>query len=168
MHDRVVGDSAGEPVGNESPGHAVRANLRKRGRWRNIPSRAPIEATGAALNQAGTADGQRPYARIYDVSVHTSRVCHQIGLWDGIKRDRLNWAYDIYLAAKTEYSLWDDYSVLKRSLRELGRTPYGYWMNNLPPIRCGGSAAYGITTSRRETGNSYGKSGRICGGISLG
>ncbi|MFF3921611.1 alpha-L-rhamnosidase C-terminal domain-containing protein [Paenibacillus lactis] len=92
-----------------------------------------LEAAGVALNQVGQLQVDQPLMRrIYDVSVHTSRVCHQIGLWDGIKRDRLNWAYDIYLAAKTEYSLWDDYSVLKRSLRELGRTPYGYWMNNLP------------------------------------
>ncbi|EGG34237.1 alpha-L-rhamnosidase C-terminal domain-containing protein [Paenibacillus sp. HGF5] len=92
-----------------------------------------LEAAGAALNQVGQLQTDNDLMqRIYDVSVHTSRVCHQIGLWDGIKRDRLNWAYDIYLAAKTEYSLWDDYSVLKRSLRELGRTPYGYWMNNLP------------------------------------
>jgi len=70
---------------------------------------------------------------IFDLSVHTNRVCHQLGLWDGIKRDRLNWTYDFYLAAKADYVLWDDLAVLRRSMEELGRgTPEGYWMNDIP------------------------------------
>lgn len=69
---------------------------------------------------------------VFDVSAHTSKVCHQIGLWDGIKRDRLNWSYDFYLAAKPSFFLWDNYEPLKRSIRELGiGTPYGSWMNGI-------------------------------------
>ncbi|MFK7694452.1 alpha-L-rhamnosidase C-terminal domain-containing protein [Paenibacillus sp. HJGM_3] len=92
-----------------------------------------FEAVGVPMKQVGRLECDNPLLKkIYDVSVHTSAVCHQIGLWDGIKRDRLNWAYDIYMAAKADYVLWDDLSVLRRSIRELGKTPYGYWMNAIP------------------------------------
>ncbi|MFS0724245.1 alpha-L-rhamnosidase C-terminal domain-containing protein [Paenibacillus sp. 1P07SE] len=77
--------------------------------------------------------GLQELERIYEMSVHTNRICHQIGLWDGIKRDRLNWAYDFYLAAKADYLLWDDLSVLRRSIVELGSgTPGDRWMNGIP------------------------------------
>jgi len=69
---------------------------------------------------------------IYRTSVRTSRLCHQLSLWDGIKRDRLPWVYDLYLAARGAYPIWSDFSVLKRSLMELGHTPEGSWMNTLP------------------------------------
>ncbi|WP_123040990.1 alpha-L-rhamnosidase C-terminal domain-containing protein [Cohnella candidum] len=92
-----------------------------------------VEAAGVPLRQIGSFDSDSVLMnRIHEVSVHTSRVCHQIGLWDGIKRDRLNWGYDVYMAAKSDYSLWDNLEVLRRSIRELGRTPYGYWINGLP------------------------------------
>lgn len=69
---------------------------------------------------------------IYRTSVHTNRLCHQLALWDGIKRDRLPWVYDLYLAARGAYPIWSDFSVLKRSLVELGNTPEGEWMNSIP------------------------------------
>ncbi|WP_020618978.1 alpha-L-rhamnosidase C-terminal domain-containing protein [Paenibacillus daejeonensis] len=86
------------------------------------------------MQQLGSLHTDSPLLRdIYDMSLHTNRICHQIGLWDGIKRDRLNWAYDFYLAAKADYVLWDDLSVLRRSILELGKgTPVGYWMNDIP------------------------------------
>lgn len=92
------------------------------------------EEVGVQMKEAGSlATDSKLLSDIYDISVHTNRVCHQIGLWDGIKRDRLNWVYDFYLAAKADYALWDDLSVLKRSIEELGRgTPEGYWMNAIP------------------------------------
>ncbi len=92
-----------------------------------------FESAGVALTQVGTYSGDLPLLnQIYDVAVHTNRVCHQLGLWDGIKRDRLNWAYDFYMAGKADYVLWDNLDVLKRSIVELGKTPYGYWMNGIP------------------------------------
>lgn len=91
-----------------------------------------FESVGAALEQIGTFQGDLPLLNdIYDVAAHTNKVCHQLGLWDGIKRDRLNWAYDFYLAAKTDYVLWDDLTILRRSIEELGKTPYGFWMNGI-------------------------------------
>lgn len=83
------------------------------------------------LEQTGPFTCEIPLANdIYAVSVHTSRVCHQLGLWDGIKRDRLNWTSDLDVAGKADYVLWSGWSVLRRSLRELGSgTPCGHWMN---------------------------------------
>jgi len=69
---------------------------------------------------------------IYQTAVHTNYLCNQLALWDGIKRDRLPWVYDLYLAARGAYPLWDDYAILKRSLVELGNTPEGAWMNSIP------------------------------------
>lgn len=85
------------------------------------------------LTQLGSFHSDAPIANaIFEVCCHTSSVCHQVGLWDGIKRDRLNWVYDIYMAAKSEYVLWGELDVLRRSLRELGEgTPAGYWMNGI-------------------------------------
>lgn len=92
-----------------------------------------VERVGVPLAQIGGFSSDLPRLnQIYEIAAHTSLVCHQIGLWDGIKRDRLNWAYDVYLAAKSDYILWDDLEVLRRSFRELGNTPYGYWMNSIP------------------------------------
>ncbi|WP_054955974.1 alpha-L-rhamnosidase C-terminal domain-containing protein [Paenibacillus dakarensis] len=93
-----------------------------------------VEKVGVPLIQAGTLHTDSVLLKqIFDISVHTNQICHQIGLWDGIKRDRLNWAYDFYLAAKADYVLWEDLSVLRRSIVELGRgTPEGYWMNAIP------------------------------------
>ncbi|MBB6731672.1 alpha-L-rhamnosidase C-terminal domain-containing protein [Cohnella zeiphila] len=92
------------------------------------------DEVGVPLKQAGTLRTDSELLRdIYGISVHTNRICHQIGLWDGIKRDRLNWTYDFYMAAKADYALWDDLAVLRRSIEELGRgTPEGYWMNDIP------------------------------------
>ncbi|MBO9606939.1 MAG: alpha-L-rhamnosidase [Paenibacillaceae bacterium] len=92
-----------------------------------------FESAGVPLVQAGRFNSDNALAnRIYDVSVHTNRICHQLGLWDGVKRDRLNWAYDFYLAGKADFVLWDDLTVLRRSIRELGAgTPYGSWMNSI-------------------------------------
>jgi hypothetical protein len=92
-----------------------------------------FEALQVALNQKSYIASDLPLVdQIFDVSVHTNRICHQLGLWDGVKRDRLNWAYDYYLAGKADYVLWDDLSVLKRSIAEVGKgTPYGYWMNSI-------------------------------------
>ncbi|NBD24011.1 alpha-L-rhamnosidase-related protein [Paenibacillus glycinis] len=92
-----------------------------------------FQSVHAALNQVGKleSDSDRLNA-IFEVSAHTSRICHQIGLWDGIKRDRLNWTFDFYLAAKSCYFLWDDYAVIRRAVRELGfGTPSGHWMNGI-------------------------------------
>jgi alpha-L-rhamnosidase len=85
------------------------------------------------LRQTGMIQTDVPMAdAIFDVSAHTSRICHQIGLWDGIKRDRLNWTFDFYLAAKSCYYLWEDHKVIRRAIKELGvGTPYGHWMNGI-------------------------------------
>ena len=91
------------------------------------------ESIGAKLQQVGSfwCDDEQ-LNEIYNVSVHTNRVCNQLALWDGIKRDRLPWVYDLYLAARGAYPLWNDFSIVKRSLIELGETPEGEWMNSLP------------------------------------
>ncbi|WP_409345573.1 alpha-L-rhamnosidase C-terminal domain-containing protein [Paenibacillus sp. MBLB4367] len=92
-----------------------------------------FESACVTVRQAGTFESDLPLLNdIYGVSVHTNRICHQLGLWDGVKRDRLNWTYDYYMAAKADYVLWDNLDVLKRSIRELGAgTPYGHWINGL-------------------------------------
>lgn len=93
-----------------------------------------FEKVGVWLEKKACFSSDLPMVnKIFDVAVHTSEICHQTGLWDGIKRDRLNWAYDLYIASKTDYVLWRRHDVLKRSIRELGEgTPHGYWINNLP------------------------------------
>ncbi|MFD0710544.1 alpha-L-rhamnosidase C-terminal domain-containing protein [Paenibacillus sp. GCM10027626] len=92
-----------------------------------------FESVHVELNQIGTIETTPPLlGQIYDTSAHTSKICHQTGLWDGIKRDRLNWTFDFYLAARSGYYLWDDYAALQRAVRELGvGTPYGEWMNSI-------------------------------------
>jgi hypothetical protein len=91
------------------------------------------ESVGVNLGRIGTfrCDDDQ-INRIYETSAHTNYLCHQLALWDGIKRDRLPWVYDLYLAARGAYPLWRDFSVLKRSLVELGHTPEGSWMNSMP------------------------------------
>ncbi|REE56284.1 alpha-L-rhamnosidase-like protein [Paenibacillus taihuensis] len=92
-----------------------------------------FQSVHVALRQAGklSSDSER-LNEIFEVSAHTSRICHQIGLWDGIKRDRLNWTFDFYLAAKSCYFLWEDTKVIRRAVRELGiETPSGHWMNSI-------------------------------------
>ena len=94
---------------------------------------AVCEIVGADPGLIGTFQcDDEQLNRIYQTAVHTNRVCHQIALWDGIKRDRLPWVYDLYMAARGAYPLWQDFSVLKRSLAELGHTPDGSWMNSMP------------------------------------
>jgi alpha-L-rhamnosidase len=92
-----------------------------------------FQSTHVSLEQVGSLETDRLVLdRIYDVSAHTSKICHQIGLWDGVKRDRLNWTFDFYLAAKSCYFLWDDYKVIRRAVSEIGiGTPYGSWMNGI-------------------------------------
>ncbi|MEX1030231.1 MAG: alpha-L-rhamnosidase C-terminal domain-containing protein [Paenibacillaceae bacterium] len=92
-----------------------------------------FQSVHVALEQVGLLQSDTmELDRIYDVAAHTSLICHQIGLWDGIKRDRLNWTFDFYLAAKSCYYLWSDYKVIRRAVSELGMgTPYGYWMNGI-------------------------------------
>lgn len=99
----------------------------------SIAANIRFEAVQVRLEQTGRfeADATR-FPLVYEVSAHTSRICHQIGLWDGIKRDRLNWMFDLYMAARSCYFLWDDTAVIKRALRELGEgTPHGKWMNGI-------------------------------------
>jgi len=92
-----------------------------------------FESVGANLGQIGSFQcDDEQLNRIYETSVHTNYLCHQLALWDGIKRDRLPWVYDLYLAARGAYPLWSDFSILRRSLVELGQTPDGSWMNSMP------------------------------------
>lgn len=100
---------------------------------RNFELEILCESVEADIKQEGTfwCDDEQ-LNRIYEVSAHTNKLCNQLALWDGIKRDRLPWVYDLYLAARGAYPLWNDYSILKRSLIELGNTPYGEWMNSIP------------------------------------
>ncbi|MEC0239015.1 alpha-L-rhamnosidase C-terminal domain-containing protein [Paenibacillus dokdonensis] len=101
----------------------------------NSPFELSWQAEEVSVPMKQTGYFQTDSARlkqVFDISLHTNQVCHQIGLWDGIKRDRLNWTYDFYLAGKADYVLYGDLSVLRRSMEELGRgTPEGYWMNDL-------------------------------------
>lgn len=92
-----------------------------------------FESVLADIKQEGTfwCDDEE-LLKIYEVSAYTNKLCHQLALWDGIKRDRLPWALDLYLAARAGYVLWKDTSILKRSLFELARTPYGEWINSIP------------------------------------
>jgi len=91
------------------------------------------ESAGADPGRIGTFQcDDEQINKIYETSVQTNLLCHQLALWDGIKRDRLPWVYDLYLAARGAYPIWQDFSVLKRSLEELGHTPEGSWMNGMP------------------------------------
>ncbi|MBD3180815.1 Bacterial alpha-L-rhamnosidase [Candidatus Poribacteria bacterium] len=89
-----------------------------------------FESVGAKLSKTGNFQcDDEQINKIYETAVHTNYLCHQLALWDGIKRDRLPWVYDLYLAARGAYPIWNDFSILRRSLVELGETPYGLWMN---------------------------------------
>jgi len=92
-----------------------------------------FEAVGANLWQIGSFQCDDDQLNsIYETSAYTNYLCHQLALWDGIKRDRLPWVYDLYLAARGAYPLWNDFSILRRSLVELGHTPDGSWINSMP------------------------------------
>lgn len=71
---------------------------------------------------------------IWSVAARTLRLCLKNGyVWDGIKRDRLVWIGDIYLATKTAHCLFRETPEIKNSLtfcRE--QTPEGIWMNGIP------------------------------------
>jgi len=99
----------------------------------NFAIQIVCESVTAKIEQIGSfwCDDEQ-LNKIYDVAVHTNRICNQLALWDGIKRDRLPWVYDLYLSARGAYPLWNDFSIVKRSLIELGQTPETEWMNSLP------------------------------------
>lgn len=93
-----------------------------------------LESVRANAQRVGLLDSDLPkFNEVYRICAQTNEACLQTGLWDGIKRDRLNWVYDYYLAAKAGYWLWDSQEPLKRSVSETGEgTPSGYWMNDIP------------------------------------
>ncbi len=56
---------------------------------------------------------------IWQVSARTAHLCLQTGLWDGIKRDRLEWAGDLHVETEVIYNAFGDASVIKESLEHL-------------------------------------------------
>ncbi len=69
---------------------------------------------------------------IWRTSVHTTHMCMQEYLWDGIKRDRLVWIGDMQIECLTIASVFGYNEVVPKSLdliRDI--TPVGTWMNGM-------------------------------------
>ena len=57
--------------------------------------------------------------RLHEVGVHTVALCSRTFLIDGIKRDRLPWANDLTVSARSSLYAYGDGEIMKRSLRIL-------------------------------------------------
>lgn len=69
---------------------------------------------------------------IWRTAVHTTHMCMQEYLWDGIKRDRLVWIGDMQIECLTIASVFGYNDVVPKSLdliRDI--TPVGTWMNGM-------------------------------------
>lgn len=69
---------------------------------------------------------------IWATAVHTTHMCMQEYLWDGIKRDRLVWIGDMQIECLTIASIFGYNEVVPKSLdfvRDI--TPIGNWMNGI-------------------------------------
>ncbi len=69
---------------------------------------------------------------IWKTSVRTAHLCLQTGLWDGIKRDRLEWAGDLHVETEVIYTTFGDATVIKESLDHLRLA--GVWPRNVQGI----------------------------------
>ncbi len=70
--------------------------------------------------------------KIWKTSVRTAHLCLQTGLWDGIKRDRLEWAGDLHVETEVIYTTFGDAAVIKESLDHLRMA--GEWPRNVQGI----------------------------------
>ncbi len=117
--------------------------------FRDIEYRGRFECSEPLLN------------RIYDTAAYTVHLNMQRYLWDGIKRDRLVWAGDMYTEVSAILSVFGENEVVPKSLdfiRDI--TPAGEPMNsissyNLWWIMCQhrwymGTGDYGYLTSQKE------------------
>ena len=67
--------------------------------------------------------------RIFDTAAHTAHLCAQRFIWDGIKRDRLVWAGDMYPQILTILAVYGADKVITDSLGYLADiTPPDEWM----------------------------------------
>ncbi len=117
--------------------------------FRDIEYRGRFESSDPLLN------------RIYDTAAYTVHLNMQRYLWDGIKRDRLVWAGDMYTEVSAILSVFGENEVVPKSLdfiRDI--TPAGEPMNsissyNLWWIMCQyrwymGTGDYGYLASQKE------------------
>ncbi len=78
--------------------------------------------------------GERPVERIYEAAKRTVDLCASSGyIWDGIKRDRLVWAGDLYPEVLALVTLYGECAEVERSLdfaREHNALPA--YMNDFP------------------------------------
>jgi len=58
--------------------------------------------------------------RIWDTAARTTQLSMQEGVWDGIKRDRLNWAGDFYVSGRVIQSVFADRFMTRKTLDYLG------------------------------------------------
>jgi hypothetical protein len=67
--------------------------------------------------------------RIFDTALQTANLCAQTFIWDGIKRDRLVWAGDMYPQICTHLAVYGNEPVIAESLAYLADiTPADSWM----------------------------------------
>jgi len=88
--------------------------------YRDIEFKGSFECDDALVND------------IWNTAVHTTHMCMQEYLWDGIKRDRLVWIGDMQIECLTIASVFGYSDVVPKSLdliRDI--TPIGTWMNGI-------------------------------------
>ena len=86
----------------------------------------PIERVGSF-----SCDDPRLNA-IWETAAHTVHLCMQDGLWDGIKRDRLVWAGDMYAETAAVAAVFGNHAIVRESLDHLRDTnPLPRWMNGI-------------------------------------
>ncbi len=69
---------------------------------------------------------------IWETSAHTIHLCMQELLWDGVKRDRLVWAGDMYSEAAAISAVYGAHDILPQSLDHLRDTfPIPKWMSGI-------------------------------------
>ena len=71
---------------------------------------------------------------IWDTAARTTQLSMQEGVWDGIKRDRLNWSGDFYVSGRVIQSVFFDRFIVRQTLDYLASHTLGPTgqVNNIP------------------------------------
>ncbi len=113
-----------------------------------------VEEIYYAIGYRGFFDSSDPLLnRIWRTGARTAQLTMQEGVWDGIKRDRLNWMGDLYVSGKVIQSVFMDQFVAPNTMSFLASNSLGPTgqVNNIP----GYSAFWvmGLADYYRHTGD---------------
>ncbi len=88
--------------------------------YRDLPYLGSFECNDARLN------------KIWLTGAHTTHLCMQDHVWDGIKRDRLVWIGDLHPEAMVISAVFGGHEIVPQSLDYVrDRTPLPNWMNGI-------------------------------------